>query len=127
MMVRSIHAVGCSVDATAGGCSSSNEEEDNRDSAVLDMAPINEEPVRIERNVGDEIMIEEFRHPTFHWNALTDPVMGGRSDWSVSIDNDVASFTGHMNIVPFLQAPGFITMETRCGICPDVASSTSLE
>ena len=60
------------------------------------------------------ILLEDFHNPTNHWAVLNDPVMGGESYSNLEIDTDngVAKFTGKCAIVPKLQAPGFITMET---------------
>ena len=49
------------------------------------------------------------------WSALNDPVMGGRSTSSVSVDDGLLNFTGHCAIVPSLKAPGFITAVTGRG------------
>lgn len=43
---------------------------------------------------------------------MNDPVMGGKSKSSLVIENGVATFEGTCAIVPFLHAPGFITMVT---------------
>ena len=58
--------------------------------------------------------------------------MGGRSHSSVKIEDGIAHFTGKCAIVPFLKAPGFITMVTggwlqKAGIFPDVSSCHSLK
>jgi len=58
------------------------------------------------------IVVEDFQSPTNTWTTLNDPVMGGRSYSNLEIGNGVAKFTGKCAIVPSLQAPGFITMET---------------
>lgn len=60
------------------------------------------------------IVLEDFQNPTNTWSTLNDPVMGGQSYSKVEIDAvaGVAKFTGECAIVPSLQAPGFITMET---------------
>ena len=58
------------------------------------------------------ILLEDFQNPVNKWTTLNDPVMGGKSHSEVTIDNGVARFTGECAIVPSLQAPGFITMET---------------
>jgi len=71
-----------------------------------------------------EILIEDFSSPTHKWKAKNDPVMGGRSEGTVSIDGErgLGIFDGEVVDVPFLDAPGFIAMETRGGIYPDVSS-----
>lgn len=58
--------------------------------------------------------------------------MGGKSYSAVEIQDGVAHFTGTCAIVPFLKAPGFITMVTGGwrqppGIFPDVSSCRALK
>jgi len=60
----------------------------------------------------DTISIEDFSNPTMEWRTMNDPVMGGRSKSSVVIEDGTAHFEGICAIVPFLKAPGFITMTT---------------
>lgn len=57
-------------------------------------------------------MIEDFSNPINSWTTLNDPVMGGKSTSSLTIDEGIASFRGTCAIVPSLNAPGFITMVT---------------
>lgn len=78
-------------------------------------------------NDNSSIMIEDFSSASHSWRAKNDPVMGGKSTGSVSIDGGVGVFDGKVVDVPFLQAPGFITMETNGGSYPDVSSCTSLK
>ena len=58
--------------------------------------------------------------------------MGGKSKSSLQIENGVAKFTGTCAIVPFLKAPGFITMVTggffswKKEVFPDVSSCSGL-
>mmetsp|Transcript_30536 Transcript_30536/g.34819 ORF Transcript_30536/g.34819 Transcript_30536/m.34819 type:complete len:297 (-) Transcript_30536:220-1110(-) len=79
------------------------------------------------------IVVEDFSNPTNKWKTLNDPVMGGKSYSSLSIDGGVAKFTGKCAIVPSLQAPGFITMETggqfgeRAAKIPDVSTCSGFE
>lgn len=58
------------------------------------------------------ILLEDFQNPINEWKSLNDPVMGGQSYSQVEIEDGVAKFSGKCAIVPKLQAPGFITMET---------------
>jgi len=58
------------------------------------------------------IVVENFQSPTNEWKTLNDPVMGGQSYSNLVIEDGIAKFTGKCAIVPSLQAPGFITMET---------------
>lgn len=74
----------------------------------------------------DEILIESFANPTHEWFTKNDPVMGGVSYSTVTMENNLAIFNGECLIVPFLQAPGFITMETDGGDFPDVSSCKNL-
>lgn len=73
-----------------------------------------------------EILIEDFKHPTHTWIAKNDPVMGGKSTGTVTLADGLAIFDGQVVNVPFLQAPGFITMETRRGVWPDVSACQGL-
>lgn len=80
-----------------------------------------------------EIMIEDFsRSPTHSWEVMNDPVMGGRSSSSYAVEDGAAKFTGTCAIVPFLKAPGFVTMQTGgfrqpSEDFPDVSSCTALK
>mmetsp|Transcript_1671 Transcript_1671/g.1886 ORF Transcript_1671/g.1886 Transcript_1671/m.1886 type:complete len:301 (+) Transcript_1671:2-904(+) len=55
---------------------------------------------------------------------MNDPVMGGQSTSTVTIDHGMASFDGSCKIVPFLKAPGFITMTTGVHLRPDGSSGS---
>uniref|UniRef100_A0A7S3QB97 NADH:ubiquinone oxidoreductase intermediate-associated protein 30 domain-containing protein n=1 Tax=Chaetoceros debilis TaxID=122233 RepID=A0A7S3QB97_9STRA len=74
-----------------------------------------------------DIRIESWPDPRHAWFALNDPVMGGQSTSTVDVKDDVAVFTGEVVDVPFLQAPGFIKMETRGGEFPDVSHCKALK
>jgi Complex I intermediate-associated protein 30 (CIA30) len=84
-------------------------------------------------DVNDEIVIEDFSQqpPRNVWTTMNDPVMGGKSTSSVSIHDGVASFRGTCANVPFLHAPGFITLVTggwkshTKAVFPDVSSCTA--
>lgn len=82
--------------------------------------------IAIAANAGD-ILIESFASPTHTWESLNDPVMGGESTGTVKIENELGVFDGEVVDVPFLNAPGFITMETRDGSYPDVSSCNALK
>jgi hypothetical protein len=81
------------------------------------------------------IVLEDFHNPSNKWTTLNDPVMGGQSFSNVEIDIDkgIARFTGKCAIVPSLQAPGFITMETGSKLfdkpskLPDVSSCAAFQ
>lgn len=61
---------------------------------------------------SDTVVIEDFANPVHDWRTMNDPVMGGKSESSVSVGDGMATFEGICAIVPFLKAPGFITMTT---------------
>jgi hypothetical protein len=75
--------------------------------------------------MSNEITLENFANPAHSWNAMNDPVMGGKSYSSVTIENSVGVFDGEVKDVPFLKAPGFITMRGE-GDYPDVSSCDTL-
>ena len=72
------------------------------------------------------IILEDFANPTHEWSAMNDPVMGGQSYSSFNIQNDLGIFEGEVKDVPFLHAPGFITMRGD-GSYADVSSCESLQ
>jgi hypothetical protein len=64
---------------------------------------------------------------THSWRANNDPVMGGQSYSTVTVENGVLNFTGACKIVPKLKAPGFITaVTTDKNPWRDVSSCTGL-
>jgi hypothetical protein len=105
--IQSISADGCSADEDGGTTESST--------------------TGSQSSSGDEITIESFDDAQHEWNCLNDPVMGGKSTGTVSVVDGLASFDGEVVNVPFLQAPGFITMTTSGGIFPDVSSCSALK
>jgi hypothetical protein len=75
-------------------------------------------------------MLEDFSNPMHVWKEMNDPVMGGRSTGTFTVDQDagVAVFTGTVKDVPFLHAPGFIQARTTDKtVWPDVTSCDALE
>jgi len=50
------------------------------------------------------------------WKEMNDPVMGGKSVGTTSIENGVLVFAGTVAIVPSLNAPGFITSQVSDGL-----------
>uniref|UniRef100_A0A7S3VBM3 NADH:ubiquinone oxidoreductase intermediate-associated protein 30 domain-containing protein n=1 Tax=Chaetoceros debilis TaxID=122233 RepID=A0A7S3VBM3_9STRA len=105
-----------------------NEEEEAEPDNTHNPIPNEEE----EAESDSEIMIEDFANPTNDWTTLNDPVMGGKSESSLSINDGVAHFEGYCAIVPFLKAPGFITMVTGRydqgpAVFPDVSTCSSLK
>jgi hypothetical protein len=86
----------------------------------------------VERDAVDatEILLEDFSNPLHVWKEMNDPIMGGRSTGTFSIEEDrgVGVFTGAVKDVPFLQAPGFIQVRTIDKIVwPDVTLCQALE
>lgn len=118
LVVESIYAVGCD--------DSSSYTKENMDPVETNKSTHKQKDVRTQNDV-DEIIIEDFNEPMLDWNTLNDPVMGGQSDSEVSINDGVALFTGHVKVVPFLHAPGFITMASTGGNYPDVSSCDALK
>jgi len=55
---------------------------------------------------------------TFGWKLVNDPVMGGvsNSTWTVDKEDSMAHWVGDCNIVPSLKAPGFCNAETSNGL-----------
>lgn len=74
-----------------------------------------------------DIRIESFADPQHTWVSLNDPVMGGKSTSTVMVQDDAGIFDGEVVDVPFLEAPGFIKMETRGGAFPDVSACKALK
>lgn len=64
---------------------------------------------------------------TQKWLEQNDPVMGGRSTGTFTVDsgNKVGVFNGTCAIVPFLKAPGFIKVSST-GSTPDVSKCKNL-
>jgi len=73
------------------------------------------------------ILIEDFASKKMNWYAKNDPVMGGKSFSTVVAEENLGKFNGEVVDVPFLSAPGFITMESRGGPYPDVSCCKGLE
>ncbi|OEU17957.1 hypothetical protein FRACYDRAFT_238388 [Fragilariopsis cylindrus CCMP1102] len=91
--------------------------------------------VNANANANNSILIEDFSDgPINKWTTMNDPVMGGKSKSSLVIENGVATFEGTCAIVPFLHAPGFITMVTghsfnpfaTKSVFPDVSTCDSI-
>mmetsp|Transcript_8774 Transcript_8774/g.24082 ORF Transcript_8774/g.24082 Transcript_8774/m.24082 type:complete len:220 (-) Transcript_8774:129-788(-) len=80
-------------------------------------------------NVSDDtIVIESFEDPMHTWQEMNDPVMGGKSTGTFSIEGGVGKFEGEVVEVPFLHAPGFIQARTtNSKKYPDVSSCKALE
>lgn len=74
-----------------------------------------------------DVRIESFEDPQHQWYPLNDPVMGGSSTSTVTVQNKAGIFDGEVVNVDFLDAPGFIKMETRGGNFPDVSMCKALK
>lgn len=61
---------------------------------------------------SSDVVLEDFKAPVHKWVEKDDPVMGGQSSGSTTLDNDLLIFNGTVAIVPSLSAPGFITSQT---------------
>eukprot|EP00587_Corethron_hystrix_P010092 CAMPEP_0113296992 /NCGR_PEP_ID=MMETSP0010_2-20120614/43_1 /TAXON_ID=216773 ORGANISM="Corethron hystrix, Strain 308" /NCGR_SAMPLE_ID=MMETSP0010_2 /ASSEMBLY_ACC=CAM_ASM_000155 /LENGTH=227 /DNA_ID=CAMNT_0000149813 /DNA_START=1 /DNA_END=684 /DNA_ORIENTATION=+ /assembly_acc=CAM_ASM_000155 len=74
------------------------------------------------------IPIESFSDPVHTWNTMNDPVMGGESSSSLSLDREHGTliFSGEVAIVPYLGVPGFILAYADDGPFPDVSSCAGL-
>jgi hypothetical protein len=53
---------------------------------------------------------------TYTWQAMNDPVMGGKSHSSFDVEASEGHFKGTCAIVPFLKAPGFCKVSTSGSI-----------
>mmetsp|Transcript_26344 Transcript_26344/g.30147 ORF Transcript_26344/g.30147 Transcript_26344/m.30147 type:complete len:660 (+) Transcript_26344:1-1980(+) len=123
--IHSIQAYGCSGNNDETTTDYNANEQEEEDSIRISS-------VKEETSSNNEILIEDFANPTNEWKALNDPVMGGQSTSSVAIENGVAEFRGRVEIVPFLQAPGFVTMVTggyrsKAAKFPDVSSCNGIK
>jgi hypothetical protein len=67
-------------------------------------------------------------HTTFKWVAENDPVMGGVSHSTFTIEDDIGVFDGAVEIVPSLKAPGFCFLHSD-GVAafPSAKDQTHLE
>jgi len=64
---------------------------------------------------------------THKWKETNDPVMGGASNGTFSLKDGVAIMDGNVNLIPRLQAPGFIKFSTYDNLVfPDVSSCKAL-
>lgn len=66
---------------------------------------------------ADELTIFTFdgaKGTTYPWEAVNDPVMGGQSNSTITIDlrAGLGMWNGEVKIVPFLKSPGFCTMQS---------------
>lgn len=64
---------------------------------------------------------------TQKWTAMNDPVMGGKSKATFTVEAETAVFDGAVAIVPSLQAPGFCGMQSRRETFPDISTANAIE
>ena len=78
---------------------------------------------------GKDIPLATFdgaQETTLTWTQKNDPVMGGQSVGTFTVEDNTGVFDGTCKIVPSLGAPGFIKAETSKTTLPDVSSCTGL-
>lgn len=88
-----------------------------------------EKKTAMEKKASSQIILEDFTAPAHTWTQANDPVMGGQSTGTFTIENGVGVFDGEVVDVPFLQAPGFIkVISDRTSKVPyaDISMCTSL-
>jgi len=73
-----------------------------------------------------DIVLETFDAPTHNWRQKNDPVMGGKSTGTFTVQNGVGVFDGDVVDVPFLHAPGFIKVTSATGTFTDVSRCSAL-
>jgi hypothetical protein len=76
------------------------------------------------------ILLESFETPHHTWEEMNDPVMGGKSTGTFTIEDGLGKFRGEVVDVPFLHAPGFIQARTSTSertFFPDVSKCTALQ
>lgn len=62
------------------------------------------------------------------WKEMNDPVMGGKSTGTFSVENGLGIFDGEVVDVPFLHAPGFIKADTvDSAPFPDVSHCSAVK
>jgi hypothetical protein len=118
--IKSVAAYGCKGTSSSSSVGSESESSHSTESEET-FKGIPEETA----SDGDIISIEDFSNPIHEWRTMNDPVMGGQSTSSVSVGDGIATFEGTCAIVPFLKAPGFITMTTGDHPRPGGGSSSS--
>jgi len=77
--------------------------------------------------VHGDVTLATFDGPSLQWKEMNDPVMGGKSTGTFTVDqaNKVGIFKGTCAIVPSLKAPGFITT-VGSGSTPDISNCKNL-
>lgn len=81
----------------------------------------------IAKEQAGTILLESFESPKHTWQEMNDPVMGGKSTGTFTIEDSVGKFQGKVVDVPFLHAPGFIQARTVKGNFQDVSTCTALQ
>lgn len=66
---------------------------------------------------------------TQKWYNTNDPVMGGQSVGTFTVDTSagIGTFDGEVKIVPSLQAPGFVAMHAQNAHFPDISQAEALQ
>lgn len=81
----------------------------------------------LEEVVSDEIALESFDAPVHAWSQKNDPVMGGKSTGTFTIEDGVGTMEGTCALIPSLNAPGFIkVVTTDSAKFPDISSCQGL-
>jgi len=60
------------------------------------------------------------------FDELNDPVMGGQSNGNYTVKNGLGVWRGEVAIVPKLQAPGFITIQSETSDFTDISSCSAI-
>ena len=87
----------------------------------------------ISRNTRSDrvIVLEDFAHPQHNWVPKNDMVLGGQSEGTFTIDeqNGWGHLSGRVHMMPFLETPGFIKVETSppSRDFPDLSSCEGLQ
>eukprot|EP00747_Dinoflagellata_sp_TGD_P110359 gnl/TRDRNA2_/TRDRNA2_170932_c0_seq3.p1 gnl/TRDRNA2_/TRDRNA2_170932_c0~~gnl/TRDRNA2_/TRDRNA2_170932_c0_seq3.p1 ORF type:complete len:290 (-),score=63.09 gnl/TRDRNA2_/TRDRNA2_170932_c0_seq3:290-1159(-) len=104
-----------------GGGMASELAKQARDQVVFEIENLKQEqPEVIQDQEQKECMIlatfDNAKGKTYKWHAMNDPVMGGRSHSTFSVEKSEGHFKGTCAIVPFLKAPGFCKISTQQSI-----------
>jgi hypothetical protein len=74
------------------------------------------------------VVLEDFASPQHEWTEMNDPVMGGKSTGTFTINENSGRFVGEVVDVPFLHAPGFIQVRTTDrAVFPDISSCQQIQ
>lgn len=76
---------------------------------------------------SNDVVLESFVDPVHTWVQQNDPVMGGESSGTFSLENGVGVFQGSVVDVPSLSAPGFIKVQSTDRVAyPNISSCDTL-